>query len=444
MTLDLTQAMAEHGVPGASVAVLRDGQVVDQRAFGVRADGEPGPVAADTLFQACSISKLVTVLGVLRLVEAGRVDLDADVNDVLTGWQVPPTGAWQPRVTVRQIMGHVAGLTTSGFPGYEVGEPLPTTVEILRGLPPTNTEAVRVDLVPGVQFRYAGGGTTVLQLLLEELHDTPVAEVLRELVLAPLAMTDSWFDQPLPERLHDRAAAGHYPGPRIVTGRWHVYPEVCAAGLWTTPADLCRLAAGIQDAAAGRPGSVVSEATAAAMLTAQVPPADGSVRFAGLDSVGLGVFVRDRDGEPADWFGHSGGNEGFSCLLLAHRDGHGAAVMTNSDAGGPVVAAAFRAIAEGEGWRDFVDANVDGVPSGAGLDGFTGTYRLPRGDRVVVTRDGDRLDLVVGDGTPVPCWARDADSASSFLADVRIVRRGDAIVLHQAGLETVCPRLTFT
>ena len=224
--------------------------------------GGGDPVTPVTRFQACSISKPVAVLGMLRLVEQGVVDLDADVNDMLTSWRVPPNASWQPRVTLRQIASHSAGLTVGGFPGYARGAPLPTLTEILTGSAPANTAGIRVDTLPGVEFRYAGGGTMVLQQVLEDATGRPFAELMRELVLEPLGMSRSGYTQPLPDELHGEAATAHGADGMPVEGGWHVYPELAAAGLWTTPGDLARFAIGVQSAAAGDPDALLGPALA--------------------------------------------------------------------------------------------------------------------------------------------------------------------------------------
>ena len=145
------ERMAHHAVPGVALALIADSEIANETAYGMKGAGDP--VTPVTRFQACSISKPVAVLGMLRLVEQGVLDLDADVNDMLTSWRVPPNASWQPRVTLRQIASHSAGLTVGGFPGYAREAPLPTLTEILTGSAPANTAGIRVDTLPSVEFR---------------------------------------------------------------------------------------------------------------------------------------------------------------------------------------------------------------------------------------------------------------------------------------------------
>ena len=326
----LLERMAHYAIPGAALALIADSEIAAEAGYGVKEAGGDDPVTPATRFQACSISKPVAVLGMLRLVEQGVLDLDADVNEMLMSWRVPPNASWQPRVTLRQIASHSAGLTVGGFPGYARRAALPTLREILTGSAPANTPGIRVDTLPGIEFRYAGGGTTVLQQVLEDVTGRPFAKLMRELVLDPLGMSRSAYTQPLPNELHADASTAHRADGSPVDGAWHVYPELAAAGLWTTPGDLARFAVGVQHAAAGAPSAILGQELTVSMLTPHSGPAS---RLGGLDSVGLGLFL----GGP--WFGHSGGNEGFRCHLVAHRDaGCGLAVMTNGDRGHELIA----------------------------------------------------------------------------------------------------------
>ena len=328
----LHDRMAYHQTPGVSIAVVNDGRIEWARAFGVRERGRPEPVTEDTLFQAGSISKPIFALGVMRLVEQGKLDLDEDVNRYLRSWKVPANGSWQPRVTLRQILGHAAGLTVHGFPGYGTDEPVPSLVQVLSGAPPANTAPVLVNMLPGAQFRYSGGGTTVAQLLVTDLLGKAFPALMRELVLDPLGMARSSYEQPLPEERARTAATAHPWKSRPVPGRWHIYPEMAAAGLWTTPSDLARAGTSVQRALQGGEGTLLSRATVTEMLT----PSRAS------DQIGIGFFLEGK--EPAARFGHEGWDEGFVARVTFHKTvGKGAVVMVNSNEGAPLIEEILRA-----------------------------------------------------------------------------------------------------
>lgn len=272
-------------------------------------DGDVWAAGDDLLFPACSISKHVAAFGTLRLVAEATLNLDTDVNAYLSTWQLPGTGT----VTVRQLLAHTAGLTKDWFPGYAAGEPVPSLQQILRGEPPANTPRIRRELPPGTEFRYSGSHYAVLEQLLTDVTGTPFDTMMAALVLEPVGMADSSYDQRFPYEHQERAARGH-SGGIPVPGGWHTQPEMAAAGLWSTPADLVRLEREIGRAATGE-SALLPPNLAGQMLTPQVP-----------GGFGLGTEL----GEGC--FGHSGQNTGYSCFSFAWPASSTAvAVMTNAE-----------------------------------------------------------------------------------------------------------------
>ena len=168
--------MERRHISGVSLAVIQGGRIVYARGYGVVDESTKVAVTPATLFQAGSISKPVSALGALHLVEAGRLSLDGNVNDKLTSWKVPDNAfTTTEKVTLRRILSHNAGLTVHGFPGYDIADPMPTLVQVLDGAPPANTPAIRVDTTPGAIWRYSGGGFTVMQQMVVDVtkHAVP-------------------------------------------------------------------------------------------------------------------------------------------------------------------------------------------------------------------------------------------------------------------------------
>jgi CubicO group peptidase (beta-lactamase class C family) len=377
----ITDRLAQDHVPAVSVAVINNYQIEWAKGYGVADATAGGPVTSETLFQAASMSKPVTALAALKLVEAGTFELDADVNKQLKSWHVPENDfTRQHAVDLRGLLSHTAGLTVHGFPGYAVGATLPTVPQILDGLKPANTAPVRVDKVPGHGFRYSGGGTTIVQMLLTDVTQRPFADLMRETVLAPLEMSSSTFAQPLPESLQPRAATAHNDRGQPVVGRWHVYPEQAPAGLWTTPSDMARYAIELQLTHEGKSQRILSREMIDQMLTPQ-----------GGGPVGLGPFLVTRG--TTRRFEHGGGNEGFRCNFIALLDrGQGAVVMTNSDAGNRAVNETMNAIAIVYAWPDFLPEEREMVHSEADqLERFVGSYALNAASVAMVSRQEDRL-----------------------------------------------------
>lgn len=323
----LTARMAQRHVPGVSVAVVDGCRIVDARGFGV-ATAAGDAVTPATLFQAASISKTVTAVAALRLAEEGRLSLDGDVRASLHQWAL----AGSAPVTLRALLGHGAGINGPGFPGYPRGAPLPTLAQLLSGASPANTPAIRVERPAGT-WRYSGGGYEIAQAALEDETAEPFAELARRMVLAPAGMADSAFDQPLASERAARAAAGFDGAGRPLRGGWRVYPELAAAGLWTTPGDLARLAIDVARSVRGE-GGLLSPESARAMMT----PGPGNW--------GLGVALG-----PEGRFGHVGANAGFtSAFVFFPARCQGAAVMTNGDAGRALVAETLGAIGRDYDW----------------------------------------------------------------------------------------------
>jgi CubicO group peptidase (beta-lactamase class C family) len=333
--------MAELKVPAVSVAFIEDGKVKWARAYGVPAAGAARRATPDTLFQAASMSKALAAAAALRLVEQGRLDLDGDIDTRLKTWQVPASPyTAEKKVTLRRLLSHTAGLTVSGFPGYAADKPVPTTVQILDGAPPSNTPAVRSFEAPGGAYAYSGGGYTVAQLAIVEAGGQPYPDLLDRLVLRPAGMRQSTFAQPLPQTLIAKSASGHDRKGELIPGARNTYPEYAAAGLWTTASDYGRFYIALQDARAGRPRALLSPASAETMMT----PVDANY--------GLGLQIGRWGGHP--FIQHSGGNAGFQCNAFAFLDGsrQGVVVMTNSEVGGALAQEITRALAVAYGWGE--------------------------------------------------------------------------------------------
>ena len=175
------------------------------------------------------------------------------MNARLTSWKVPDNRfTATEKVTLRRLLSHNAGVTVHGFPGYDRAGPIATLVQVLDGAPPANTPPIRVDTTPGAIWRYSGGGFTIMQQLLIDVTGTPFPRFLQQTVLGPIGMTSSSFEQPPAATRAALNASGYYADRTPVRGHWHVYPEMAAAGLWTTATDLARFAIEVQQALAAK------------------------------------------------------------------------------------------------------------------------------------------------------------------------------------------------
>jgi CubicO group peptidase (beta-lactamase class C family) len=426
--LALRARMAHFKIPAVSVAVVDRGELAWARAYGAV---EPGgaPATTGTLFQAGSISKPVAAMVALRLVQDGVLALDQDVNARLRSWRVPPSAAaGGEKVTLRRLLSHTAGMTVGGFPGYQAGGPVPGLVAVLDGAPPANTQPVRVDIRPGSKWRYSGGGYTVMQQLVIDATGRPFPDVARELVLGPLGMSDSTYQQPLPAALTSRAATGTTASGQPVKGRWHTYPEMAAAGLWTTPTDLARVIVELQSG-----HRVLSAATAETMLTPV------------MEEYGLGLRIVGSGRGRRFW--HGGDDAGFQALLVASTTrGWGAVVMVNSDRGRTLADDIVRAIAREYEWPDYPPGQVRDVialPAG-GLRRYQGTFE-GQGLKLVVARAGGGLVLYEprdpSDRLPLHASSETSFFATDEAVEVEFVVQGDAVTGMRLGFAGVSRQL---
>jgi CubicO group peptidase (beta-lactamase class C family) len=273
--------------------------------------------------------------------------LDEDLNRFLVSWKVPDNEfTAKKRVTLRQALGHMAGFIqpSEGWRGYAAGERVPTLVQVLRGEPPANSPAAVVDIVPGSKFRYSNCGYLAIQQAIIDVTGKPFPKVMETLVFNPLGMRCSTFEQPAPADFDAIAAVGHDRDGKPIEGKWHTYPEMAAAGLWTTSGDLARFIIAVQHACHGEHDAVLGTKLCRQMLTPQVP--DG--RF-GDDYDGLGFQLGGHD--PVKFFWHGGGTAGFYAYFVGHVEtGQGAVILANGKNSGELIQIVIHSIAKEYGW----------------------------------------------------------------------------------------------
>lgn len=338
--LTLDQVMQRVHVPGMSVAVIKDFEIHWAKGYGVADVATGRRVETTTRFQSASISKPVTAMAALKLAQDKRLDLDADVNTLLTSWKVPESAFTRGHpVTPRSLFSHTSGADDGfGFPGYDPDTPRPTVVQILTGQAPSNVGQVLFARPPFQGYKYSGGGITIMQLALTELTRQPFADFLQATVLGPLQMAHSTYAQPPPPAIAGELSRAHDGQGKASAAVWHVYPEQAAAGLWTTPTDLARFVIEVQTAVRGPAGKVLSQASAREMVT---PTGVGPY------AVGLAVDMRNEG-----WYvSHGGSNWGFQADIVGHvRKGYGIAIMTNGDRGRGLINEVEARVAAAYGW----------------------------------------------------------------------------------------------
>lgn len=423
----LSKRMTEMHVTGVSIAVIHNGVVEWAQGFGVAQVGGK-PVTANTLFQAGSISKPLAAMAALHLVQQDKLTLDTDVNTILSTWKVPEnsTASGAP-VTLRELLTHTAGFTVHGFPGYAANEPVPTLVQVLDGEKPANTGPIRLETVPGSKWNYSGGGYTVMQQMLLDVSKLPFPKLLHDTVLAPIGMMNSTYEQPLPTDLIANAAKPYRVNGEAVAGGAHTYPEMAAAGLWTSANDLAQYILEVQLSLQGKANHVLSQQLTQQMVTP------------GKGSWGLGLQIGGSDSNR--YFSHGGVNEGFESLFVGYENsGDGAVVMTNAEGGSQLASQVMSSIAAEYKWPDFhptVRTIVKVDPSV--LERYVGTYKLAPTFSITFRLAGDQL---MTQATGQPEFPVFPESKTKFFlkvvdAEIEFVpdERGaiSYMVLHQGG-----------
>ena len=383
-TWNLTDRMKKYNINGVSIAVIHNYQIEWARGYGYTDVSEKRPVTEKTLFQAASISKSLNSVGVLKLVQDKKLDLNTDINKYLVTWKFPYDEKSNSKlITLANLLSHTAGLTIHGFPGYAKGEVLPTLPQILDGQKPANTQAVRSSAEPGKNVDYSGGGITVSQMIVMDVTHQPYDIFMKNNVLDPLGMTSSSFAQPPEEKNGKLFATGYRADGKEVPGKYHIYPEQAAAGLWTSPSDLCKYIIETQLSWQGKSSKVLTPEMTRIRLTPI------------LEDAALGTFVNSRVTGSLKYFNHNGGNEGFQCTAIGCRDnGEGVVIMTNSDNGSQIYEEIVNSVATVYKWNDYYLPEIKKVVNVQGtiLEKYAGKYNL-NGTTITIKKEDNGLLL---------------------------------------------------
>jgi len=431
---NIEDRMKHYGVPGLSLAVIKDSKIIWIKNYGVIDQSTKVPVTNNTLFQAASISKPVSAYAALHLVDLGKIDAEGDVDQYLKAWKIPDDEfTKEKQVNLKGLLSHSSGLTVHGFPGYPSGTTLPSLQQVLDGEAPANTGAIRVDKEPGGYFRYSGGAYTVLQQLLMDVEGKPFPQIMQETVIIPLGMKNATFNQPLNATQLKMAATGYLPDGKEVPTKRHVYPELAAAGLWTTSEDLGKFVVDVQQAINGKSNKVLSPTMAEAFTSPYLEPFEG-----------LGLFLEKKGDQ--HYFNHGGWNEGFSSKIIGSKNsGDGVVVLTNGNQP-MLIEEIIRAVADTYQWPGYESAILQQqMITKADFDQITGKYLVDKYGTFTVYEQDGRLFLINNMEKPVELFKvddntyalRDWDFKVKFLVNPEDQKRnlvriqGDAIIRYE-------------
>jgi CubicO group peptidase (beta-lactamase class C family) len=428
--------MSHYNIKGVSIAVIHNYKVEWAKGYGWADDSAKIPVTAKTLFQAASISKSLNSVGVLKLAQEKKLDIYADINQYLTSWKFPYDSiSKNKKISTISLLSHTAGLNVHGFAGYARSDSIPTILQILNGNPPANSDAIRSMLVPGLRSEYSGGGITISQLIVMDITHKPYAGYMYENVLKPLGMISSSYEQPNKSN-PDLLATGYRMNGDEISGKYHIYPEEAAAGLWTNPTDLGKYIIETQLAWQGKSSKVLNQEMTKLRLT----PYQNN-------SAALGVFIDSTDG--GKYFQHGGANEGFRCQYFGTlTGGDGLVVMVNSDNGAIIqeIVNSISKVYHMEGLFKSKTRRIVQV-DGSLLQSYTGKYNFAPQVFLTVTLENGLLFVQL---TGQPKFQIYPESQNKFFltvvdAEVEFVKNETGqvskAVLYQNGMVRDAPRV---
>ena len=336
-TFSIKERMEYYDVPGLSIAVIKDNRIEWAKSYGLKLKNSTDSVSLNTKFQAASLSKPLTAIVALKMVAKSIINLDSSVNRQLTTWKIPDNDYTADiSITPRHLILHTSGLNVPGYPGYKKDSEMPELIELLNGVDKSNTEPTKVLAKPNTEWRYSGAGYSVLQLLMIEKSGAAFPELMKNELFQPINITNSTFKQ---EDLHDIAFA-HLENGQIVENGYHIYPEMAAAGLWTTPIDYAKMVCELQKSFKGESNLILSQKSAQYAL---------SKHWGGM---GLGFILRNNGDSTA--LAYSGGNHGYICDIYSYLHlGSGVVIMTNSNNGAPLIEEIYRSLSKEYKWIDW-------------------------------------------------------------------------------------------
>lgn len=337
----IIERMAKYKVKGLSLAVIHNYKVVWAKGYGWADEAEKRPMTAATLFEPGSISKSLNAVGILKLAQDKKLDLYTDINTYLTSWKFPYDSLSKgKKITLANLLSHTGGLTVHGFPGHNINGPIPTLLQVLDGKSPSFTPAVRSMYEPGVRHEYSGGGTSISQVILTDIVKQPYEVWMYENVLKPIGMIHSTYAQPPAPALRKMLASAYNRDGQPIDGKFHVYPEQAAAGLWMTPTDLCNYIIDMQLAYKGKKSKVLNADMVMLHLTPYID-----------QSAAMGTFIENHDG--AMYFQHGAGNDGFCGQFFGSLDdGNGVVIFLNTDYY-KIIPEVINSVAKAYNWKNF-------------------------------------------------------------------------------------------
>jgi len=389
---NILDRLAYYKFNGVSIAVIQNYKVAWAKGYGWADVNEKKPVTENTLFQAASVSKSINSMGVLKLAQDKKLDLNADINQYLSSWKFPYDSVSNgKKITTLNLLTHTAGISSSA-PEYVSKETIPSLIQTLKGdaspsrFVYSTVAPARSVSEPGSHYEYSNSGIGITQLMVTDITKMPYEQYISETVFKPLGMEHSCYSGDSIKSQKQELATGYLQGVEV-PGKHVVIPVVAAGGLWTTPADLGKFIVELQLSLLGKSNKVLSREMAERMVTPY------------LDSIAPGVFLKEAGSEK--YFEHSGSLPGFNCDYYGSLEGgNGVVVMVNSGSSGLFIQEIINSVATVYHWKDFyhpVYKKAVTVPDSI-LQKYSGVYTAGDDRFTIILKKEDGYSLFA-DGT---------------------------------------------
>lgn len=378
---NLEKQMQKYNVSGLSIAVINNNEIEWAKGYGITGGQEIPNVNEQTVFQAASMSKFVNAVAMMKLVENKKVSLDEDINDYLDSWKFPYDKNIDTNpITIRQLLSHIAGLSTHGFGGYKKTNNLPTIIQTLEGSKPANSDKVLQIQQSNKNFKYSGGGTIISQLILLENISSSYEDYVDENIFRPLGMSNSFYSVEFDKYPKD-LAFGHKGNGKTLKNNYNIYPESAAAGLWSTPTDLAKLIIDIQLSLKNGTGKILLQEITKDLIEPTLENGNSA----------LGVFTENHNRHL--YLQHSGANKGFrGKFYFSAENGNGVVIMA-SGINTKIIEEIIRSVASVYDWAGF--ENLVATPelkiSDTDLNKYLGAYTLDDREVSVSLKKGNLI-----------------------------------------------------
>lgn len=298
---NLEERMKKYGVQGINIAVSKYKSVVFNKYYGYSDVANKRALTDETLLSCCSVSKVITLTRILQLVQDGRLNLDEDVNLYLNQWKVPENEfTVNEKVTIRRLLEHYSGLSKRTGTEFNKNDVIPTTLDLLNGNH-NDFEPVTVTTIPGSKYDYSANNYLILQQVITEL-DGSFEESIKKNIFLPLEMHSSNYKSPFEADNTDFYATGYTDEGKPLDYKWTIKTDLGAAGVWSNASDLIKLISNIQYSFQEKEDGILSVKMVQEM------------NLLNEDKSHLGFMSTKHT------FGHPGGCEGFSAMVLAWKE----------------------------------------------------------------------------------------------------------------------------